>query len=180
MADSDYPGEDPRSTAFEPITDYESLRDRDDVAYQEETDVVDEAVVDQVADLADLAAVGITNPDGDLLCRRLTDTCSWKIPVATVGPDEEFAAAIVDHVRETIGFDVELESIETVLDVDLRTEDGEKTASRGFVTFAGTPASGNYDLEAATPSGDPVEEAGWFDELPEDADEIPGTEQFLE
>ena len=34
-------------------------------------------------------------------------------------------------------------------------------------------------FDAATPTGEPVEEAGWFDDLPEGADAIPGTEQVL-
>lgn len=41
-------------------------------------------------------------------------------------------------------------------------------------------SAGHDDLDAATPTGDPVEEAGWFDELPEGASEVPGTDLFLE
>ncbi|MFC4247307.1 hypothetical protein ACFOZ7_09900 [Natribaculum luteum] len=177
---SHHPGDESPSTITEPIVDYESLRTRDDVAFHEQTDVVDEEIVDEVAALADLAGVGITNHDGDLLFRRLTDTCSWKIPVAPVDPEADFATAIAEHVRETIGFAVELDGIEGVWDVRVQTADGEKTASRGFVTFSASTVSGSYDLTAATPQGDPVEDAAWFDELPAGADEIPGTELFVD
>lgn len=172
--------DDPASTGIDSVADYESLRDRADVPYHEESDVVDGETVAAIADLPDLAAVGVTNRDGDLLFRRLTDTCSWKIPVATVGPDDDFARSIVEHVEETIGFTLELESVAGVWDIGVRTGDGEQTASRGFVTFGAAPVSGEYDMDAATAAGEFVEEAGWFDERPTDADEIPGTDLFLD
>lgn len=168
------------STVLEPIVDYESLREGGDVPYHEETEVVDEATVDQVAELPDLAGIGITNTDGDLLLRRLTDTCSWKIPVATVAPAEDFATAITDHVAETIGFSLELDGIVGVWDVRLQTAAEDQSARRGFVIFDGSTVSGKYDLDAATPDGDAIEAGGWFDRLPEDADLVPGTEQLLD
>jgi len=178
MTTSD-PETDPDDSTTGPIVDYESLRDNDDVRYEEERDVVDAQVVDQVADLPDMAGVGITNDDGDLLFRRLTDTCSWKIPVANVDADEDFAAAIREHVRETIGFALELDGVASVWEITVETEDGERSASRAFVVFGGSPASREYDLSGVTPEGEPVEDADWFDDLPDDGDEIPGTELFL-
>jgi len=175
---ADSPESDP-ADATESLVDYEPLRNRDDVRYHVERDVVDRAVVDQVADLPDLAGVGITNDD-ELLFRRLTDTCSWKIPVANVGPDGDYAAAIREHVRETVGFTLELDAVESVWHVSLETDDGEHTASRAFVVFGGSPVDGDYDLGAATPEGEAVEEVGWFADLPPEADEIPGTELFLD
>jgi hypothetical protein len=168
------------TTALGPIRDHESLRDQDGVPFHEDRDVVDREHVEQLASLADLAGVGVTSSDGELLLRRLTDTCSWKLPVATVGPDEDFVAAVTDHVRETIGFDLELDGIAGVWDIQLRTADGEQTASRAFVTFGASPASGQYDLAAATPEGEAVEAADWFAELPDGADRIPGTDEFLD
>lgn len=76
------------------IVDHESLRNNSYIPFHEDHDVVDESVVEQVAELGDLAAVGITNPDGDLLLRRATETCSWRIPVETVDPTDDYAAAI--------------------------------------------------------------------------------------
>lgn len=162
----------------ESIIDPESLRDDEAVPFHEERDEVDDAVVDEVSSLPDMAGVGIENPDGAVLFRRATDTCSWKIPVVNVGPDEDFAGKLTEHVRETIGFDVELDDIAGVWTINLRTEDESRTASRAFVIFSAS--SDSYDLDAATPTGDPVEEAGWFDDLPDGADEIPGTALFLE
>ncbi len=167
-------------TDLEPIVDHGALRDNADIPFHDNTDVVDADIVAQVAELGDLAGVGITNPDGELLFRRATDSCSWKIPVTTVAPEDDFAGEIRSHVRETIGFTLRLDDIVGVWDISLETEDGEQTASRAFVIFSATPESGTYDLTDATAEGDAVEEAGWFSTPPEDADLIPGTEQFLD
>ena len=166
--------------ALEPIVDYEPLRDNAEIPYHDNTDTVDSEVVAQMAALGDLAAVGITNPDGELLFRRATETCSWKIPVASVAPEEDFADEIRTHVRETIGFNLSLDDIAGVWDITVESEDGTQRASRAFVTFSAAPESGTYDLADATPDGEPVDEAGWFATPPEDADLIPGTEQLLE
>ncbi len=165
---------------IEPIVDHETLRDIEDIPFHDNTDTVDADIVAQVAELGDLAAVGITNPDGELLFRRATDTCSWKIPVTTVAPDDDFAGELRAHVRETIGFSLRLDDIVGVWDITVETEDGTQTASRAFVIFSATPESGHYDLADATPEAESVEDAGWFSSPPEGADLIPGTEQFLE
>jgi hypothetical protein len=162
------------------VVDHESLRNHDEIPFHEDRDVVEEDLVEKLAEMDDLAAVGVTNPDGDLLCRRMTDTCSWKIPVEAVDAEDDFAEAIVTHVEETIGFSLELDDVAGVWDSQVETEDGTKSASRAFVTFSASPASGDYDLDAATPTGEPVEDADWFAELPENASKIPGTDLFVE
>ena len=167
-------------TTSESILDHRSLRDQEGIPFHEHTDTVPQEVVEQMSDLADLAGAGITNPDGELLLRRLTDTCSWKIPVATVGPEEDFATAITEHIEETIGFTVTLDTIEGVWDITVQTEDEENTASRAFVIFSASPVSGSYDLDAAMPGGESVEGADWFGELPDEIDTIPGTNLFVE
>lgn len=166
-------------TALAPLTDVDALRDRDDVAFHETVDTVPVEVVDQMADLPDLASVGITNDGGEVLLRRLTETCSWKIPSASVAPDADFVAAIRDQISETIGLTVAIESVVGVWDITVQTEDGERTASRAFVVFEAAVTDGDYDLDDATPAGDPVEEATWFDALPDGAEEVPGTDLFF-
>jgi hypothetical protein len=160
-------------------TDLESLRNRDDVPVHEQTDTTPADVVEQVAALDDMAGAALTNPAGEVLFRRETETCSWKIPVVSVAPRDDYVDELRSHVRETIGFDLDLTEVVGIWDIRVQTDDGSQTASRTFVTFAAEPVSGEYDLDAATPTGEPVEEAGWFDDLPEGADAIPGTEQVL-
>ncbi len=173
------PHNDASVTALEPITDHDSLRDHDGVPYHEKTDVVEAEIVEFQADAPDLAAVGITNEDGDTLLRRLTDTCSWKLPVAAVAADEDYVATIRDHIAETLGLAVDIERVAGVWDIHLRTDDGEMSGSRAFVVFEAFPTAGD-DLDAATPEGEGVEAADWFDELPEEADVVPGTDLFVD
>jgi len=163
---------------LEPLTDVDRLRHRDDVPFHRKKDAVPATVVDEVADLPDLASVGITNEEGELLCRRLTETCSWKIPTESVAPGEDFAAAIREHVPETLGFRVELDALVGVWEVHLTAADGDRTATRTFVTVEGSPADARYEVNPVA-AEDPVEEVGWFAELPEDADPLPGTDHFL-
>lgn len=58
--------------------------------------------------------------------------------------------------------------------------DGSQTASRAFVTFDTSPASGQHDLTAATPRGRAVQKTDWFAELSDGADRIPGTDRSLD
>lgn len=162
------------------MKDYTSLRNKDGISYEEQTDEVPEDVVDQVEDLADLAGVGITNPGGEVLFRRLTDTCSWKIPVETVADEADFKSSIISHTEETLGVPIEVGEIKGVFDIQLRTKGGEKNASRGFVIFSGSITTENYDLNDIASGSNTVEEAGWFNEIPSDADHVPGTELFLD
>ena len=163
---------------LEPLTDLDRLRDRDDVPFHREEDTVPGTVVDDVADLPDLASVGIRNDRGEVLLRRLTDTCRWKLPTASVASGEDFVAAAREHVPETLGLRVDL-TLAGVWEVHLTATDGDRTATRAFVVFEGPPVDGAYEVDTAAAT-DPVEEAGWFAELPEDADEIPGTHRFLD
>jgi hypothetical protein len=168
------------SETLEPITNIDALREDDGVSFHEKIDTAPEDVVDQMAELPDLASVGITNDDGQVLLRQLTETCSWKIPTASVAPEEDFVSAIRVQVLETLGLSVALPSIAGVWEITVRTEAGERSATRTFVVFEGTVTDDNYDLDEATPTGDPVDAADWFDELPDRADEVPGTDLFVD
>lgn len=159
------------ATNVGPITDPESLRGH--VPIHEDTDVAPAETVEAIDEAEDMAIVGITNDAGEVLLRRLTPTCSWKLPVALVADGDEYAAAIRDHVTETIG-STELHAVEGVWRIDVRTRNGTDTASRSFVVF-----SGSLVEESLRPPADGVVDAGWFEALPEDGGELPGTDLFL-
>lgn len=165
-------------TATPSVTDPEVLRDREGVPFHEETVVADAETVETVADLDDMAPVGVTNAAGEVLAMRITDTCSWKIPTSSVDPDEAFAAAARDWVAENAGIDVELDGPEAVWHRRFEAEDGERTASRYFVVYGGTPTADDPTVPTAD-APDPATEAGWFDSLPAGATEVPGTDLFL-
>ena len=75
----------------EPIVDHESLRGR--VPFHKETDVVPAETIESLAAAEDMAVIGVTNDAGEVLLRRLTPTCSWKLPVALVDGGEDYTAA---------------------------------------------------------------------------------------
>lgn len=165
---------DASQSAVAAISDPTAFHEVADVPVHKDTDVAPPDVVNQLADAPDMAIVGVENDDGAVLLRRLTDTCAWKLPVATVEEDEAYGAAVRDHVTETIGA-LELEAVEGVWSVDVRSEDGDRTASRTFAVFSGTLAWAEL-----SPPADGVAEAGWFEKLPESAEELPGTDRFFD
>lgn len=172
---------DASASRIAPITDPESLRDRDDVPFDLETDVVPEETLDAVDAAADMVVVGVTTESGDALLRRLTDDCAWKLPVATVEPGADYVEAARDAVEGVVGLAVELDAVEGVWRIELRDEAETRTAARNFVVFSATPTDGT-DLDAAlatVPEDDRPVEAGWFRDLPANAEAAPGTDLFV-
>lgn len=156
-----------------PIYDAESLRDRDDVTFHEETDTVDAATVDQIEKMDDMAPVGVRNGDGETLVMQVTETCDWKIPSASVGPNEDFAATARKWVETNAGYAVELTAVEGVWHVEVRSADSDRTAERYFVVF------GASTVGTRSSDGDAVR-TGWVTDLPADVVGVPGTELFFE
>lgn len=159
-----------------PLTDSETLADRA-VDFGRETNDVPVEVVERVAALDDMAAVGV-ECDGKLLLRRLTETCSWKFPVATVGDGEDYAAALREQVQAAVD-PIELERVVTVREITVRHEESDRAASRTFVSFTGRLNPGTEAAELPGPE-DGAHEVGWFDKLPDEADELPGTAVFFD
>lgn len=159
-----------------PLSDPETLADRA-VDFGRETNGVPAEVVERVAALDDMAAVAVEH-DGRLLLRRLTETCSWKFPVATVGEDEEYVTALREQVRAAVG-PIELRRVVTVREITVRSETGNQTASRTFLTCSGRLETGTVPEELPVPV-DGVHEVGWFETFPTDGDELPGTAVFFD
>lgn len=180
---SDHPPTGSRGrSAVESITNLESLCRRDDVPVHEERDVVDEATFDAVASLEDVAVVGVTNEDGEVLLRKLTDDCDWKLPLGVVSPGEDYAEVAREAVETVVEFRVTLDGIEGVWCYELRLENGERTTSRRFVVFSASPADGETDAALAPIAPESEGPAGvdWFDELPDGAAQAPGTRSFFD
>lgn len=167
----------------ESITDPESLRGRDDVAIHEDAERVDGETFDLVADLDNMAVVGVTNDDGEVLLMRVTEDCELKVPTASVAPGEDYAEAARQWVRAQTGFAIELDALEAAWHYEARHEDEERVASRYFVVFSASPATDGTDID--DPAIDGLEDGDaeaieWFAELPDDAAEAPGTRLFFD
>ncbi|MBV0923202.1 NUDIX domain-containing protein [Halomicroarcula limicola] len=163
------------------LTDPEPLRG--DVPFHEESDVVDEAVLDRLDELDDMAPVGVTNDDREVLVMRVTDDCRWKIPSSAVAPGEDYAEAARQWVENNVGLDVELDGVVGVWRYEAQSAGGDRTATRNFVVFGASPANedGGGKLPAdGVDAADAAAEVGWFTELPDGAEAVPGTDLFFE
>jgi hypothetical protein len=170
----------PEDASDASLVDPESLRDRPDVTVHDDIDVVDEETLDIVADLDDMAIVGLTNDDGEVLMMEITDTCDLKLPSASVAPDEDFAAAAREWVESQAGLTIDLDAPTAAWRIELSSEDGDRTAERHFVTYDATLASGERPSDVDDRPDDGAEFADWFDEMPDRAAEAPGSPQFFD
>lgn len=164
------------------IIDPESVRDRDDIPFHEERDIIDRETFEIVDDLDDMAPVGVTNDEGEVLLMKVTEDCDRKIPSASVSPDEDFVRSAQQWIEEQTGFTIAFDGIEGIWHFKGRLENEEHTATRYFVVFRGSPVAEEGDVDDPTdviPEEHGAADIGWFDELPDDAAEAPGTQLFF-
>lgn len=173
----------PETAAVESITDPESLRGRTDIRFHEETDFVDKETFDMVDGLDNLAVVGVTNDDGDVLVMRITEDCAQKMPLSSVKPGEDYAEAARQWVAEQTRLTIMLDAVEAVWRYEFQLENEERKTTRNFVVFSASPVTDEMAVD--DPADDILEESdaaavGWFDELPDDAEKPPGTQLFFD
>lgn len=167
------------ASPVEPLTDPESLREQPDVPFHEDTDVVDEETFETITDLDDMAPVGVTNDDGEVLVLRITETCRRKIPSAAVADGESFPTVAREWVEQHTGMTVELDGIEGVWVYEATLEGTDRTASRYFVVYSAHPV-GETATEADANSEDLAAAIEWHTELPEEAAAVPGSALFFD
>jgi 8-oxo-dGTP pyrophosphatase MutT (NUDIX family) len=164
------------------ITDPESFRNRDDVPFHEDRDVIDGETFEMLNDLGDMAPVGVTNNEGEVLLMKVNEDCTRKIPSASVAPDEDFVQSAQEWVEEQAGLTIAFDALEGVWYFEGQLENEEQTATRYFVVFSASPVadgSGDDELAGDIPEKHNAADVGWFDELPDDAAEVPGTQVFF-
>lgn len=168
------------TAAAESIVDHETLRGLSDVPFHEETERVDSETFDTIDGLDDMAVVGVTNADGDVLLMRVTEDCALKLPTPEVAPDEDFAEAARAWVESQAGLEITLDSIEGVWCHEARLEGADRTATRAFVVFGASPVAdedGTADTIAERTEAHAVD---WFAELSDDTAMAPGTRLFFD
>ncbi len=153
-----------------------------DVPFHTDTDTVPESVVGAVADMDDLVPAGVTAPDGRVLLARVEDDCAWKIPSSAVAPEAAYGTAAREWIGELSGLDVTLDGVEGVWRIEVTGETSDATAKRHFVVFRASPRTDDprptVPTDAVPPSRRPAD-IGWFETLPADAEEPPGTDRFF-
>jgi hypothetical protein len=141
------------AVAIESVADVEALRDRDDVPFTTETDVLDRETFERLREDADVgdgaAIVGITNDDSAVL---LKNTCTgWLPPGGNVGPGDGWSAVARQQAESWTGLAVELDGVECVRRIDRRPEGSD---------------SAEADDSDASETDDPETDDSEADELP--------------
>lgn len=165
------------TTILDSLTDPDSLQSQPEIPYHTDTETVDAETFETLSELEDMAIAGVRNDGGEVLFRRLTPDCAWKLPVVTVGDNDDYADGARRAAAE-VGVPVELDAVVGVWRVEARLADGDRTATRTFVVFEATP-TGGADLSAARDREGRPADVGWFDELPDGAQKLPGTDRVL-
>lgn len=170
----------PDTAAIDSLTDPTALRDWSGVPFHEDTDTVPAETFDAIRAADDMAPVGVTTDGGETLVMRVTADCSWKIPASNVAPEQAFADAAREWVEENTGVPISIDGIAGVWRLAVRPNDGEGTATRHFVVFEASPATDGVPPVPVDDGPERAREAGWFEELPEGGDRVPGTDLFLD
>lgn len=154
-----------------------------DVPVHVDVDTVNQETVDTVSGMDDLAPTGVVRSDGSVLLMRVTTDCKWKIPCRAVGPNQAYGIAAKEWVSDSTGLEIELDSVEGIWRIELTAEETDDTAVRNFVVFSASPKADSLQpnplVDDVSPTKPPAD-MGWYDELPEGAEEPPGTELFFE
>jgi len=155
------------------VSDPDALRDREDVAFREETRVHDDR--DHCAAAGeDRVAVGVTDEDGAVLAIVTDDETRAILPNGTVESDADWAAAGRERVEHLTDLRVEIDGPERVRRVE-HVVDGEEDphATSYEVVFAASPADPPADRRISDGCDWRAE---WLDELPDAVEDGPATD----
>ncbi|NHN61318.1 MULTISPECIES: hypothetical protein [Halorussus] len=150
------------------LTDPETLRDREDVRFTEETVVRGDR--DHCAtDIAGRAVVGVTDGAGAVLLAIHEADQVGMLPHGPVDPGDDWAEVARDTVEPVTGVPFELDGVEVVRELDHVVEgEDEPHSSTHNVIFRASLA--DAAAREADPSLDENDHwnAGWFDEVPDE------------
>jgi len=141
-----------------------ALRDREDVEYRTEAVDATEGECDYFAEIAGMAAVGVTSEDGVLL---MESPHGWRLPYGPVQPDEDWFAVGERIASALTGRDATIAGVERANRITHRF-DGRDATTHDLVLRADAIPERST---AADPSFGPWDDltVDWFDRVPEDA-----------
>jgi hypothetical protein len=129
------------------LTDPESLRGREDVAYVENPPEVHQSHYDLYDSIAGMAVAGVTDDEGRLLLLQLDEAPVPTMPYARVAPGDDWVTAVEGAVRDTTDITVDVDGVRRVRRDTYRSEDGAETTGYDVV-FTATP-TGSLDCSDA-------------------------------
>jgi ADP-ribose pyrophosphatase YjhB (NUDIX family) len=176
------------------FTDPETLRERTDVLFRQDTRVVnDPSEFNGREAWAGMVVVGVVNDAGEVLLVNAPH--GWTLPVSPVEPGEEWAAVGRRWVAQKTGVAVDIDRPERVTRIAYRLAESEHRQTTGYdVVFRAEPENADAPESAETPmdhlnakraSDDGDEwDARWFDHVPEGVEDhediVSDIEWFLE
>ena len=150
------------------LLDPSALREREDVEFQTERTVRDEDGFEYFSSVAGLAAVGITNEEGEVLL--MNSPHGWRLPYGPVDTNEDWATAARRIGAELTGVTVDVAGVERVAEIENRLEgDNDRETLTYDVIVRIVPVTG--EPISSDPGFGPWDELelGWFDAVPDDA-----------
>ena len=153
------------------LLDPEQLRDRTDVLFREETQVVnDVAAFNGHETWVGTVAVGVLDDDGRVLL--LNAPQGWALPASPVKAGDDWAAVARRWVAQKTGLAVDIERPERVSRTSYRLAGSSTRQTTGYdVVFRAAPLDeetpmDHLNAKRATEAGEEWADA-WFDSVPE-------------
>lgn len=149
--------------------DVADLRDRyDDLVEERNEEELDAKTFDALAENEAFAAgwavtAVVLHEDGVLLAYHVDDG-AWLLPGGSVQPGESLREAVVREVREETGVEVMPGRPHAVVENAVTHGDAER--SFRLVAFSARAETTGIGTDLGEP-GEPIEDAGWFEGLPE-------------
>lgn len=154
----------------DPFADPETLRGRDGVEFTERTVTVDPDEFDEgrddLAGVAGWAVVGVPSDAGSVLLMDDGDH-GWTLPARSVGAGDDWLARGREAVEGLTGEAVTLEGVARVRRLDYREEGGDGRVTVHHVVMRAAPVTGEPVAAESSVGCEDVEDAGWFEALPE-------------
>lgn len=122
-------------------------------------------------------AVAVVRHEGDVLLAYHADDGAWLLPGGSVKPGESLREAVVREVREETGVEVVPDRPHAV--VEHVVTHGSDSRTFRLVVFSARPETAEIGTDLGEP-GEPIEDAGWFAELPEAVFEREFAERLLD
>lgn len=175
---SDQPSDTSSSCTVPGFTDPQNPSEEGETQIHTQEDTVPQEVIEEVRSIGDMVVLCLTDEQGRILLRKLTETCPWKPPLKPVPDNSEYTELAVSLAEDELPFPVQITSIGGIWRFELEANDGPGTVAQNFVIFESSPSSSEYQTETSDSETDKkLADVSWFDEIPETAEDVPGVEE---
>jgi ADP-ribose pyrophosphatase YjhB (NUDIX family) len=153
------------------LLDPEECRERTDVLFREETEVVDDrGAFNGHETWAGTVAVGVLNDDGDVLLVNAPQ--GWTLPASPVKAGDDWAAVARRWVAQKTGQAIDVDAVERVTRTRYRLAGSATRQTTGYrVVFRATPADRETPMEyldaKRTLADDDSWASDWFAAVPD-------------